>query len=360
MSGAEELNGLCAGLSVRESILVVDDDQTLRMLVREILSELKLSITLAENAAEARRLMSSHPFSLVLSDIRMPGDSGVDLLRWAKERGDQTPFILMTGNADLNSLADALNLGAQRFLQKPFHAMALTDTVQEVIRSSRLQRQNEHLRQELSHYNARLRQEVVEANIQNQRLFYATLTSLSNAIDARDAYTCAHSSQVSRLSLALARAMNLTLEQQNAVEIAGQLHDIGKIAIPEHILQKPSRLSAEEFRCIMEHPVSSARILQPLPGFEEILPAVRHHHERYDGTGYPAQLQGATIPTLARIVSVCDTWSAMRTDRPYRGAMPVEEAMAVIRQEQGKQFDPEVAEAFLALVKQNAAAAAML
>ncbi len=351
MNGAEGQDRFLDGAPARESILIVDDDLTLRLLVQEILSEQRLEVTLAENAAEARQCMSRHSFSLVLTDIRMPGDSGVDLLRWAKERGDSTPFILMTGNADLASLADALNLGAQRFLQKPFHAVALADAVQDVIRSTRLQRQNEQLRHELSNYNARLRQEVIEANIQNQRLFYATLTSLTNAIDARDSYTCAHSSQVSRLAQALARELNLSLEQQNAAEIAGQLHDIGKIAVPEHILQKPSRLTPEEFRQIMEHPVNSARILEPLPDFDEILPAVRHHHERYDGNGYPDHLQGQAIPLLARVIAVCDTWSAMRTDRPYRSAMPFDAALEIIRNESSRQFDPDIACAFIALAQ---------
>lgn len=347
MDVTKELSRLQAETNTTENILVVDDDPTLRLVVGDMLGDLPYELSMAGSVEEARQALLDQPFSLVIADIRMPKESGVDLLRWAREHCPETPFIMMTGHADVASVADALNLGAQHFLQKPFRPLILIEAVRGVLQSRQLQRQNEQLRRELSNYNSRLRQEVIEAQIQNQRLFFATLTTLTNAIDARDAYTCEHSSQVSRLAAALARHLNLSLEIQNSAEIAGQLHDIGKIAIPEQILLKPSRLSDSEFRRIREHPSYGARILQPLPECEIVLPAVRHHHERFDGNGYPDRLHGEEIPMLARVVAVCDTWSAMRTNRPYREAMPYEIALEVVRHESGHQFDPEIATGFI-------------
>lgn len=337
-----------------EHILVVDDDRTMLLIVREMLRKVDedSEITLAESAEEARTAMEYIRFSLVISDVRMPGESGIELLRWAKTAQPEVPFILMTGRAEPAISHDAVQAGAHYFLSKPFAVSVLKDTVQDALKAGKLQRQNARLRWELASHNSRLRQEVIEAQIQNQQLFFATLTALANAIDARDAYTCAHSTQVSHLSLSLARRMELDWELQNAVEAAAQLHDIGKIAVPEQILLKPARLTDEEFEKIKEHPVHGARILQPLPDCELILPAVRHHHERYDGTGYPDRLAGEEIPLLARVISVCDTWSAMRTNRPYRPTMPFETSLEIIGKERGRQFDPAICDAFIEMANE--------
>lgn len=338
-------------MQTRDRILVVDDDATIRMVICEALGLDNYEIEQAACVGQAREKLQEQEFTLVISDVVMPGETGVELLRWARQNRLETPFIMMTGHAEVSSVAEALNLGAHHFLQKPFRPLMLIEAVHSIIRSFRLQKQNDILRQELANYNNRLRQEVVQAQVENQRLFFATLSALTNAIDVRDAYTCDHSAAVSRLAARLARELDLDIDTQHAARTAGQLHDIGKIAVPEHILLKPARLNEEEFRQIMEHPLHGERILQPLPDFEEILPGVRNHHERYDGRGYPDRLRGEQIPLVARIVCVCDTWSAMRTNRPYRPQMSYDAALAVISSERGGQFDPDIAEAFLRLSK---------
>ncbi len=329
-------------------ILVVDDDETLRRLACDLLAEDGLEAVPAPEAEEAQALIEAEAFDLVISDVRMPGRSGVDLLRWCRETGQDVPFMLITGYAELDALAEALNLGAQQFVQKPFRPGDFLEAVNKLLAAKHLERKNEELQRQLSEYNSRLRQEVVDAVIENQVLFMATLTSLANAVDARDPYTHTHSASVATLAEELARRLTLSGEERETAGMAGHLHDIGKIAVPETILQKPAALTEEEFALIREHPERGARILEPLPNFEQVLPAVRYHHERFDGNGYPRRLRGAQIPLLARVLAVCDAWDAMTTDRPYRRALSTDQAAARLREHAGTQFDPEFVEAFLA------------
>ncbi len=339
--------------SIQEKILVVDDDATLRMVITEALNTCSYDIDSAENVAVAKILINENDYDLIISDVVMPGESGVDLLSWAKKTGIKAPFIIMTGHAELNAIADALNYGANHFLQKPFRPMALIEAVSKILENERLRKQNEELRTKLASYNEQLEKEIAEAKLENQKLFMATLTTLTNAIDARDEYTCAHSSSVADLAQALSKEMGMSLSFQTTIKTAGQLHDIGKIAVPEHVLLKPAILTPEEFDLIKEHPVQGEKILRPIPEFGAILPAIRSHHERFEGGGYPDNLIGDDIPLIARIISVCDTWNAMRTNRPYRSTMPYEKALNIIKEERGKQFDPNIADTFISMLEIN-------
>ena len=336
-----------------EKILIVDDDDTLRIVIKEALSTCDYFIDEASNVTAAKLLMENTEYDLVITDVVMPGETGVDLLRWAKETRLCSSFIIMTGHAEINAIADALNLGANFFLQKPFRPIAMIEAVSRIIENERLRKQNEKLRKELANYNEKLQIEVEEAKLENQKLFIATLVTLSNAIDARDKYTYAHSSSVAELSEALSKKMGMPKSFQEDARTAGQLHDIGKIAVPEHVLLKPSRLTDAEYALIQEHPTQGEKILQPIPSFERILPAIRHHHERYAGGGYPDNITGEDIPLLARIISVCDTWNAMRTNRPYRSTLPLNTAISIIKEECGQQFDPDIAETFLLMLEEN-------
>ncbi len=195
--------------------------------------------------------------------------------------------------------------------------------------------------------------EVVIANAalyeEQQRLFLGTLEALTSAIDAKDPYTCGHSQRVSELSLALARRIGLDPAQLETIRISGLVHDIGKIGVPERVLLKASRLTDEEFALIKLHPEIGHRILRDIPLLSEALPGVMHHHERWDGRGYPAGLAGEDIPLIARIIGVADAFDAMSSSRTYRAAMPRSTVLTEIRDNAGKQFDPDLASAFLEL-----------
>jgi putative nucleotidyltransferase with HDIG domain len=190
-----------------------------------------------------------------------------------------------------------------------------------------------------------------------QRLYRETLASLSNALEAKDAVTSQHTEEVVRLAVAVATELELDLDGVQQVELGAVLHDIGKVRVPEAILNKASALTDEEWAVMRTHPEVGERILRPIKSLEAILPIVRHHHERWDGRGYPDGLAGRAIPLGARIVAVCDAYRAMTEDRPYRNALPAEEARAELQRCAGTQFDPECVELLLrALDKRDAGA----
>ncbi len=177
------------------------------------------------------------------------------------------------------------------------------------------------------------------------------LKTLAQALDERDSYTRMHSQNVAELAEKTARVLGMGRERRRIIRIAGELHDIGKIGIPEAILHKSGRLSAGEYDRMKMHPSQGANILEPLTIFESVLVAVLHHHERYDGSGYPNGLQGESIPRLAQILAVCDVWDALTTDRPYRPAVSPDEAKKIIEEGKGSLFDPKVVKAFMHVVE---------
>jgi len=207
--------------------------------------------------------------------------------------------------------------------------------------------------------NARLFKELESELNKKYRLFIHTTVALAAAIDAKDHYTHGHTSRVTTLSLEIARKMgekNKKISDPKFLEylhIAGLLHDIGKIGIPESILNKPAPLDEEEKKKMNEHPLVGTAILQPIKELEDAILGVKYHHERYDGSGYPEGLKGNQIPMVAAIISVADAFDAMITDRPYRRGMPKDVAMQEISKASGRQFDPVVADAFLALCQEG-------
>ena len=194
----------------------------------------------------------------------------------------------------------------------------------------------------------------------NKRLFHGTVKALSEAIEAKDKYTMGHTQRVAELSIAIADTLGTMMKIENLerfkedLNIAALLHDIGKIAIPEVVLNKPDALSNDELEYIIKHPMSGAEILNPIGEFEDVILGVKYHHERYDGKGYPFSLKGEEIPLIAAIISVADTFDAMTTDRAYKKALPEAEAIEEIRRNSGKQFNPTIVDAFLKSYRINA------
>jgi HD-GYP domain-containing protein (c-di-GMP phosphodiesterase class II) len=174
----------------------------------------------------------------------------------------------------------------------------------------------------------------------------ATVEALAAAVDAKDPYTQGHSQRVSRYAAALADALDLPAADVARIHLAGQLHDVGKIGVPDAVLAKPGKLSPDEYQAIQQHPVIGERMLAGVPFLQEILPAVRHHHERWDGQGYPDGLCGLHIPQDAAILAVADSFDAMTSSRPYRSALPLAEARRRILEGSGTQFDPQMVRAF--------------
>jgi diguanylate cyclase (GGDEF)-like protein len=196
--------------------------------------------------------------------------------------------------------------------------------------------------------------EVEEESRQEYAGGFSALDALVTAVDKRDYYTRRHSEDVTEYSLMIAEQLGLSQDTMRTLRLAGLLHDLGKIAIPDAILRKPSALTDEEYELMKQHPVYGWLIVSAIPSLSETLPAIRHHHERYDGRGYPDGLAGEEIPLLGRLMAVADAYSAMTTDRPYRKGMPPLDAIEQLREGCGTQFDPHMVEAFLhALVQKS-------
>ena len=188
---------------------------------------------------------------------------------------------------------------------------------------------------------------------QKERLVIGVIRSMSSAIDARDPYTCGHSERVGRYAELISEQLQQSSEFMERIYLCGLLHDVGKIGVRDEVLLKTGKLTDEEYAIMKQHPEIGYRIVESLDGFEDILPGVLHHHERYDGGGYPHGLSGESIPLIARILGVADAYDAMTSDRPYRRGMPHQKAISIIEEQSGAQFDPDAAQAFLEISKNN-------
>jgi putative two-component system response regulator len=324
----------------RVTILITDDDTSIRELLMQRLTEEGYECLGASSAHRAVEELRESEVALVILDIKMPGKSGVQLLPEIRASYPDTVVIMATAIGDAGTAIHCMRLGAYDYITKPFNLDEVVLSVNKALEKRRLELENRD-------YQQHLEQKVEAQSSKICDAFLNAITALIYALEAKDGYTSGHSSRVSRISVAIARELDLPWESINQVELAGRVHDIGKIGMREAVLNKPGHLTDEEFQHVKYHPESGERILVPIVEDKEILRIVRHHHECYNGTGYPDGLAGDEIPLGARILAVADSYDAMTSERPYRGAMSVETARAEIERGKGTQFDPEVAEAFL-------------
>jgi response regulator RpfG family c-di-GMP phosphodiesterase len=294
----------------------------------------------AINAEEALQLLQQQPTPIVVTDLRMPGRGGLWLVQEIRRRWPEIHVIVVTAGHDNDAAIDCLHAGAQRYFLKPInldefrHALAMT------LRTYRLEGERERYRQLLE-------ERVRHRTRQLRQTYLSAIDSLVRTLEARDPYTTGHSLRVRRYSLRLARAIGLDRQQCHQLSLAAKLHDIGKVGIPEEILNKPARLTEEEFSLVREHPIIGERILSPTIRCPAILAAIRGHHERVDGTGYPDGLRAPKLPLLARIISIVDCFDALTTSRAYRDALPPFQALDILRAGAGTQFDPALVQTFV-------------
>ncbi|MBD3346231.1 MAG: response regulator [Chitinivibrionales bacterium] len=467
-------------------LLIVDDERSICDILSQYLNKVGYTTSVARSGDEAVRILEANSIDMVLTDIKMPGMSGVDLLKWIKENKNALPVLLTTGFPTLDTAIEALKLGAYDYLTKPFHLEEIGEKIKRALANKELQEENIvfsnlvslhevtkelasthdihelHLKildycvklskadgGSLMFFDSKSRLTVFETlgestrkefwedtlfsngarstvdrnepiilpdesnsnlpdsvecymafplstskkmlgvlnlvrkkgrahfsnldfeiikvlapqasiSIENVRLYQnirdnylKTIRGFALAVEAKDRYTHGHSENVMKYTIVLARKLGLSPAEIERAKYAGLLHDVGKIGVSELILNKPGRLSLPEFEEIKKHPELGARIIEDVPFLKSLVPLVLHHHEFYNGSGYPGGLDGENIPYGARILCVCDAFEAMTSDRPYRKAMTIEKAAGILNENKGEQFDPAIVEAFLAMLKSD-------
>jgi response regulator RpfG family c-di-GMP phosphodiesterase len=320
-------------------ILVVDDSTLVRHSVSDALTQAGFRVATANNGRDAMQWLADNGApDLIISDIEMPQMGGMELLTTIKRHPQwhSIPFLVMTSMADQGTIRRLYRAGAASYVPKPFNAPHLVHTAEKLLSDNflKLLREKERLQSE-------------------HGLLLASITSLIQALEARDLYTRGHSEAVARIATGMARTMGMPAEQVESLEIAARLHDLGKIGIPDSVLLKPGKLTDEEYEIIKTHPTIGADILRPIPSLADLIPAVQSHHERLDGTGYPQGLKGDEIPLFARIIAVGDIYHALTSNRPYRAPMPEDRVLEIINDARGSHLCPECVDVFLQYLEES-------
>jgi putative two-component system response regulator len=309
------------------SILVVDDIRSNLELLDAIFKKAGFHVYTALNASSALEIYNQHTIDIAILDVMMPGVNGFELCKQLKSLSDKHffPIILLTALNDTKSRITGIESGADDFISKPFDTLELITKIKSLLKLK-------ELNEELDH----------SENI---------IMTLVVAMEARDPYTKGHSTRVGDLSVSFASYLGFSQKDQEVLKKAGVLHDIGKIGLSEAVLGKRGKLTKDEIKLIKKHTLIGENICRPLFSLRDILPAIRSHHERWDGNGFPDYLQGEKIPIMARMLSIIDAFDAMVSIRPYRDKRTAEEALSVIEDERfSGQWDPELVYVFLKMM----------
>jgi putative nucleotidyltransferase with HDIG domain len=331
-----------------ERILIVDDDLNARTAMAAVLTHAGYHPVTVDGSVDAlKHLAESDPYDLVLSDLMMGKIDGMQLLDQVHVAHPEIPVVIVTAVHDVSMAMAAIRRGAYDYLLKPFANEQLLACVTRALLYRSLTMKNELFKQYLEQLVEARTEMLHKTLIDLERSYDITLEALGDALDLRDAETEGHSKRVTAYTLALARAAGLSPNQLRVIARGAFLHDIGKIAIPDAILLKPSKLDPAEMTLMREHCSLGHRILSKIPYLSEAAEIVYSHQERFDGTGYPRQLKKDEIPVGARIFALADTMDAITSDRPYRQGRSFEAAREEIARCAGTQFDPEIVEVYM-------------
>lgn len=315
-------------------VLVADDEPELRSVLSRLLQKEGFEVQVAEDGTGALRKVREFQADVILLDVKMPGANGFDVCAELKSNPETQfiPVILLTGLGRREDRIRGIDVGADDFIMKPFDRLEVVARVRSL---ARVKRATDELE----------RAELV-------------LFALARTIEGRDPYTEGHCERLSRYGATLGRRMGLCSQEIRALERAGIVHDIGKVVVPDAILLKPGPLTEEEWAVMRQHPVTGEHICEPIKSFRLVRPIIRHHHERFDGSGYPDGLVGTAIPITARILAVVDVYDALTTERPYKRAMPSPMALEQMAIEVERELlDPDIFRVFRETIRESGASA---
>ena len=336
------------------SVLIVDDEKSIRLSVQAFLQDAGYDVDTVEDAQKAREHLAAADYDVVVSDIVLPGASGVALLKMIREVSPpNVQVVMMTGEPTVETAAEAVRAGASDYLAKPVGKHAILMAVGRAADTKRMHDENKRLQEENEHYQHDLERMVATRTAELYEALEGTIQAMAMAVEARDPYTAGHQQRVARLAQAIATEMGRPDEEVTGTYHAGLVHDVGKIAVPAEILSSPAKLCDEAMGMIRKHPGTGARILGHVHFPWPLAEIVYQHHERLDGSGYPLGLSGEDIRMEARILAVADTVEAMASHRPYRPALGVEAALGEVSEKCGTHYDADVVAACVRLFREK-------
>jgi response regulator RpfG family c-di-GMP phosphodiesterase len=326
-------------------ILIVDDEPDICDLLKSYLQEAGFDCTIAGCVDKALEILAVRDFDLALADIRMPGKPVADLLAEIKRSHPATLVIMVTAVNNLDDAIQTIRMGAFDYIVKPFQLQEVMAAIDRAMEKKRLDQANQDF---LKYFEEMAGDRAVHAN----RLFYSITQILVRILELRLPLDTGHSANVAEIARHIAYELKLTPDGIRKVHLAALLHDVGMIPIEDMLLQKQGSLTPDEYRQVQEHPALSESVLKPILDDAEVLKFIRHHHERFDGTGYPDRLKGNIIPLGARIIAVAEAFDAMIRRRPYRQALSPTQAFEELQKCAESQFDPVVVAAFAHIMDQ--------
>jgi putative two-component system response regulator len=324
-------------------VLIVDDEYAGRETLQSVLEGEGYQLEMAENGLQAIEKAKKLLPDVILLDVMMPGMTGFEVCQRIRNDPEvaEIPIIILTALDDRDSLLNALKAGADDFVSKPFDRYELRARLLGITRLNRY------------HKLIQERTKLREAHVQLLAAYEATIEGWSHAMDLRDKETEGHSRRVAELTVKMAKDFGMSDHEIMHIRRGALLHDIGKIGVPDSILHKPAALTDEEWIIMREHPQFAYDMLYPVEYLRPALDIPYSHHEKWDGSGYPRGSKGVEIPAAARLFAIVDVWDALTSDRPYRPAWSKEEALAYVRDQSGKHFDPQVVDLFFKMIEES-------
>lgn len=314
----------------KANVLIVTGDNDAADAALEALAGRPYNVMVATNGPQALAVLKQRAVDMMLTDVNVPHMPGLHLAQAAARMLPDLAIALLTQDIGIEAARSAVGCGASDYVSKPVDSVQLTLVLERNLEKKRASAN--------------------QLAMERSQVLFSAIKALAAAIDAKSDYTTTHSSRVTALSVSAAKVMGLSSEEVATIELAAQIHDIGNIGTPDEVLDKPGTLTDIEWVDILRHPDVGSRMLSHIPALAGVASVVRHHHERYDGSGYPDGLAGDAIPLLSRIIAIADAYEAMTSDRPYRMAKSHTEAIRELRANGGKQFDPYSLECFVAAV----------